>query len=111
MLLCLVILLRGYSIINADDTQSIRIEATPNFQPPYSNDMLVTMENINPYECYMVLEFRASDGFKFLPISYTLPQSFIVEEGYEYNQKSNRICPIGLEKYTKRSSMNQDQTD
>ena len=32
----------------------------------------------------MVLEFKASDGFKFLPLSENLPENFRVEEGYEY---------------------------
>jgi len=70
--------------VNTPTTQSITITATPDFKPPYSNDIDVTIQNPNPYKCYMVLEFKSSDGFNFLPISDSLPENFRVEEGYEY---------------------------
>lgn len=72
-------------VINTNDTQSIIITAIPDFKPPYSNDISATIQNPNSYECYMVLELRASDGFKFLSISDTLPQNFSVEDGYEFD--------------------------
>lgn len=71
-------------IINTGDTASIEITVTPDFKPPYVNFIVVTIQNDNPYKCYMVLEFKSSDGFKFLPVSENLPENFRIEEGYEY---------------------------
>lgn len=71
-------------VINTPSAQSVTITVTPDFKPPYSNNVGVTIQNPNPYKCYMVLEFKASDGFKFLPLSGNLPENFRVEEGYEY---------------------------
>ncbi len=71
-------------VINTDSTQSIIITVTPDFKPPYSNNIVVTIHNPNPYKCYMVLEFKTSDGFRFLPLSENIPENFKVEEGYEY---------------------------
>ncbi len=70
--------------VNTPTTQSITITVTPDFKPPYSNDIDVTIQNPNPYKCYMVLELKSSNGFNFLPISDSLPENFRVEEGYEY---------------------------
>lgn len=71
-------------IINYGNRADVVISATPDFQPPYVRKFTETITNDNPYKCYMVLEFKASDEFKFLPISETLPVNFSVEEGYEY---------------------------
>ena len=69
---------------NTGDTQSITVTATPDFQPPYSNNITVTIPNPNSYKCYMVLELEASAGFCFLPITDGLPLNVDVGEGYEY---------------------------
>jgi hypothetical protein len=71
-------------VVNTANTQTITITATPAFKPAYSNDIVETIQNPNDYRCYMVLEFRASDGFKFLPLKGKLPANFKVEEGFEY---------------------------
>ena len=71
-------------IVNWGGTVTVVIGANPDFKPPYVTDIMVTIPNDNPYKCYMVLEFEASKGFKFLPISDALPENFRVEEGYEY---------------------------
>lgn len=70
-------------VVNTATTQSITITATPDFKPPYSRDIVETVHNPNSYKCYMVLEFKTSDGFGFLPIS-SKPENFRIEEGYEY---------------------------
>lgn len=71
-------------IWNTADTQSVTVTATPDFQPPYSNTITVTIPNPNSYKCYMVLEFEASAGFHFLPISDSLPPNVTIGEGYQY---------------------------
>lgn len=71
-------------VVNTGSTQSVTITAIGDFKPPYSNNIVITIQNPNHYKCYMVLEFEASDGFKFLPLSENLPENFRVEEGYEY---------------------------
>jgi hypothetical protein len=71
-------------VVNTGSTQSITITFTPDFKPPYSNSIMETIQSNDPRKCYMVLEFKASEGFKFLPISDSLPENFRVEEGYEY---------------------------
>ena len=71
-------------VINTGSTQSITITATGDFKPPYSNNIVVTIQNVNSYKCYMVLEFESSDGFSFLPLNDSLPGNFTVEEGYAY---------------------------
>lgn len=69
---------------NTGDTQSITVTAAPDFQPPYSNNITVTIPNPNSYKCYMVLELEASAGFYFLPITDNVPPNVTVEEGYQY---------------------------
>jgi hypothetical protein len=71
-------------IVNTDSTQTVRITVSIDFKPPYVKDIPVTIQHDNPRTCYMVIEFEASEGFRFLPISDNLPENFIVEEGYEY---------------------------
>ena len=71
-------------IVNTDSTQSILITVTPAFKPPYVNDIEVRIQHDNPRTCYMVIEFETSEGFRFLPMGDNLPENFIVEEGYEY---------------------------
>lgn len=71
-------------VINTDTIQSITITVVGDLEPEYSNNIVATIENLNPYRCYMVIEFKVSDGFKFLPLSENLPDNFRIEEGYEY---------------------------
>ncbi len=71
-------------VVNTGDSLSFPVTAIPDFKPPYINNIVLTIENPNPYKCYMVLELKASDGFKFLPVSENLPDNFRAEEGYEY---------------------------
>ena len=71
-------------IINTDSIQTVSITVTPDFKPPYSNYITVTILNPNSYKCYMTLELEASAGFCFLPITHSLPPNVTVEEGYEY---------------------------
>jgi hypothetical protein len=72
-------------VVNTATTQTVTITVTPAFKPAYSNDIVETIQNPNDYKCYMVLEFRASDGFKFLPLKDKVPTNFKVEEGFEYH--------------------------
>ena len=71
-------------IVNTADTQTIVTTVNPDFEPEYANDIEVTVQNDNSRTCYMVIEFRTSEGFRFLPMSDNLPDNFTVEEGYEY---------------------------
>ncbi|MFC1932230.1 hypothetical protein ACFLXU_01180 [Chloroflexota bacterium] len=71
--------------VNTDDVQTVVVRSTPDFKPPYSNEVDFTIQNPNRYKCYIVLELRTSEGFKFLPIGGSLPRNFGVEQGYEYN--------------------------
>jgi len=72
-------------VIDTHTTQTITITVNAPFKPAYSNDIVEKIQNQNPYKCYMVLEFRASDGFKFLPLRDDVPDNFKVEEGFEHN--------------------------
>lgn len=71
-------------IVNTDSTQTVTVTATPDFEPAYANDIEVAVHNDNSRTCYMVIEFKTSEGFRFLPVSDNLPENFIVEGGYEY---------------------------
>jgi hypothetical protein len=71
-------------IVNTNDTQTILITVNPAFEPAYTNDIEVKVPNDNTRKCYMIIEFKTSEGFKFLPSSDNLPDNFTVEEGYEY---------------------------
>jgi len=72
-------------VVDTQTTQTITITVNAPFNPAYSNDIVETIQNQNPYKCYMVLEFKASDGFKFLPLKDNVPDNFKVEEGFEHN--------------------------
>ena len=72
------------AIVNYGNTASVGITATPDFKPKYIRDFTIRIPNDNPYKCYMVLEFKASEGFRFLPISDAWPDNFRVEDGYKY---------------------------
>jgi len=72
-------------VINTHTTQTITMTVKAAIEPAYSNDIVETIQNQNPYECYMVIEFKASDGFKFLPLKDKVPANFKIEEGFEYH--------------------------
>ena len=71
-------------IINSGNIATVELTATVIFVPPYKIKIAETIHNPNSHKCYMVLEFKASDGFLFLPISDNLSENFRVESGYEY---------------------------
>jgi len=71
-------------IINSGNTVTVETTTTVVPKPPYVNSIVETITNDNPYKCYMVLQFKASDGFKFLPMSENPPENFRIEKGYEY---------------------------
>ncbi len=71
-------------IINTTTSADVKVTLTLLFIPPYQNDIVVTIPNDNLKKCNMVLEFKTTYGFKFLPISGSLPQDVVVAKGYEY---------------------------
>jgi hypothetical protein len=73
-------------IINTKNIVNIVIKVTPGFIPAYRRDFSQNITNDNPYKCYMVLEFKTSEGFKFLALDENLPNNFEIEEGYIGNQ-------------------------
>jgi hypothetical protein len=72
------------SVVNTNNIQTIVITANPDFEPAYTNEIEVIVHNDNARKCYMVIEFKTSEGFKFLPSSDNLPDNFTVQERYEY---------------------------
>ena len=71
-------------IVNTADTLTIFMTVQVAFEPEYTNEIAVIVPNDNTRKCYMVIEFKTSEGFKFLPLNDNLPDNFTVEEGYEY---------------------------
>ena len=60
-------------VINTRTTQTITMTVNAAIKPAYSNDFVETTRNPNdPYECYMVIEFR---GIGWIQISTTKGQS------------------------------------
>jgi hypothetical protein len=72
--------------INYGNKATVKLTTTVVGTPPYVRDISQIILNDNPKECNLVIELLASDGFNFLPLN-AVPENFIVESGYEYNNK------------------------